>query len=68
MECIASKKMPASDIEIGQRSTNMSLLGMLSWKLGRSVVWDGDKGIIPGDDEANALLQRAYRGPWEYPV
>lgn len=68
MESIASKKLPVSDIEIGQRSTNMSLLGMLSCKLGRSVEWDGDKGIVPGDDAANALLQRAYRGLWEYPV
>jgi len=44
----------------------MSLLGMLSWKLGRSVAWDGEK--IIGDDEANALLQRKYRGEWVYPT
>jgi hypothetical protein len=68
MDSIANKRLPVSDIETGHRSTNMSLLGMLSWKLGRSVAWDGDKGIIPGDAAANALLQRAYRGPWQYPV
>ena len=45
----------------------MSLLGMLSLKLGRSVEWDGEKEIIVGDPEANKLLRREYRGPWEYP-
>lgn len=65
---IENKKLPMCDIEIGQRSTNMSLLGMLSWKLGRSVEWDGEKGAIRNDDEANKLLSRAYRGEWKYPV
>jgi hypothetical protein len=45
----------------------MALLGMLSLKLGRSVEWDGAKERIVGDPEANKLLQRAYRRPWEYP-
>jgi hypothetical protein len=40
---------------------------MLSWKLGRSIVWDGDKEQIVGDDEANRLLSREYGGEWEYP-
>lgn len=66
MHSIANKWRPVCDIEIGHRSTNMSLLGMLSWKLGRSVAWDGEK--IIGDDEANALLQRKYRGEWVYPT
>jgi predicted dehydrogenase len=68
MQSITAKRKPVCDIEIGQRSTNMSLLGMLSWKLGRSIVWDGDKQRITGDDDANKLLQRVYRGPWQYPT
>jgi len=65
---IRSGKKSVTDIEIGHRSTNMSLLGMLSLKLGRSVAWDGEKEQIPGDPEANQLLKRAYRTPWEYPA
>ena len=63
---IKTGKLPVCDIEIGHRSTNMALLGMLSLKLGRSVTWDGSQ--IPGDPEANKLLSRAYRGEWQYPV
>jgi predicted dehydrogenase len=66
LDSIKINKLPVSDIEIGHRSTNMALLGMLSMKLGRSVEWDGTQ--IQNDPEANKLLSRAYRGEWQYPV
>lgn len=59
---------PACDIEYGMLATNVSLLGMASYKLGRSIIWDGEKNRIVGDEEANGLLKRDYRGEWEYPV
>lgn len=68
MDSIAKKRRSVSDIEIGHRSTNMSLLGMLSYKLGRSIDWDGEKQLVINDEAANKLLQRAYRGEWVYPV
>jgi predicted dehydrogenase len=64
---IESKKLPVSDIEAGHRATTVSLLGMLSLKLGRSIEWDGQKEEVPGDAEANNLLSRDYRGEWKYP-
>jgi len=64
---IKAGRRPVCDIEVGHRSTNMSLLGMLSLKLGRSVQWDGENEVIVGDPEANKLLSRVYRAPWEYP-
>ena len=68
LQSIKTKQLPISDIEIGHRSTNMALLGMLSLKLGRSIAWDGDKEIILNDPEANKLLSREYRGEWKYPT
>ncbi|MBM4018198.1 MAG: Gfo/Idh/MocA family oxidoreductase [Planctomycetes bacterium] len=67
LRAIENSARPVCDIEIGHRSTNMSLLGMLSWKLGRSVQWDGEKEQIIGDPEASKLLRRQYRAPWKYP-
>lgn len=67
LDAIATGRRPVCDIEIGHRSTNMSLLAMLSLKLGRSVRWDGEKERILGDEEANKLLRREYRAPWKYP-
>ncbi len=68
LDCVKSGQRPISDIEEIHRSTTVSLLGMLSYKLGRSVQWDGEKETITGDPEANKLLSRVYRGPWQYPA
>jgi predicted dehydrogenase len=68
LSAIKSGKRPVSDIEVAHRSTNMSLLGMLSLKLGRSLTWNGNEEVVVGDDEANRLLARDYRKPWEYPA
>ena len=65
MESIKQKRRPVRDIEIGYRATAASLLGMVSWRAGRSVEWDG-RHII-GDPAAAKLLRRPYRAPWVYP-
>jgi len=67
LQAIETGSRPVCDIEIGHRSTNMSLLGMLSYKIGRSIKWDGDREVIIDDPEANELLCREYRKPWVYP-
>lgn len=59
---------PVSDLEEVHRSTSLALLGMLSYKLGRSVEWDGAREECMGDAAANQLLRRAYRKGWEYPA
>jgi hypothetical protein len=68
LQAIETGAKPVADIETAHLSTNLSLLGMLSYKLGRSIAWDGAKEEIPGDAEASALLRREYRGPWVYPA
>jgi len=68
LSSIKTNTPPVCEIEIGQRSTNLALLGMLSYKLGRSIIWDGEKELITGDPEANKLLRRDYRGEWKYPT
>ena len=36
-------------------------------KVGRALVYDPGKRQIVGDEEANRLLARPYREPWEHP-
>ena len=67
IRAIETKSRPTCDVEIGHAATNLSLLGMLSYKLGRSIEWDGEKEQIVGDADANKLLTRQYRGEWVYP-
>jgi predicted dehydrogenase len=68
LSCIETRGKPVADIEQGYMSTASCILANLSMKLGRSLTWDGEKGAIVGDDEANRLLRRAYRAPWKHPA
>lgn len=65
LQAIETGSKPVAGIEIGHQATTLSLLGMLSLKLGRSIQWDGN--TIPNDPDAVRLLRRDYRGDWVYP-
>ncbi len=64
---IASRGKPVADIEQGYISTTSCILANLSMKLGRSLTWDATGQRVAGDDEANRLLTRPYRNPWQHP-
>jgi len=64
---IEGRSNGAANIEIAHRSSVLPLLGMISWRVGRSINWDGEKESITGDPEASRQLSRPYRAPWTYP-
>jgi hypothetical protein len=67
LSAIETRGKPVADIEQGYISTATCILANLSMQLGRSLAWDGEKGQVRGDDEANRLLRRSYRAPWVHP-
>ncbi len=67
MTAIDEKRQPVANLEAAHRSSVLPLLGMLSYRLGRSVRWDGDREQIVNDPEATRLMRRDYRAPWVYP-
>jgi len=42
----------------------MGLMAAISYKLGRKLVWDGEREEFVGDPEANRLRTKEYRKPW----
>ncbi|HEY8149814.1 MAG TPA: Gfo/Idh/MocA family oxidoreductase, partial [Vicinamibacteria bacterium] len=67
LSAIATRGRPVADIEQGHISSASCILANLSMRLGRTLVWNADKGEVVGDPEANALLRRPYRAPWVHP-
>ncbi len=67
LKAIDERSKPVADIEQGHISTASCILANVSQGLGRSLAWDPAKHEVPGDAEANGLLRRAYRSPWEHP-
>ena len=67
LACRESREKPVSDIEQGHISSSACILANLSLRLGRTLAWDQERGLVIGDDEANRLLRRPYRAPWIHP-
>lgn len=67
LAAIDENKRPVADIEQGHISSASCILANLSMKLGRSLQWDPTTHRVVGDEEANKLLARPYRGPWVHP-
>jgi predicted dehydrogenase len=67
IESIEKNKKPVCDIQYGFNATCMSLLSINSWQLGRSIRWNQETCNVIEDPEAENLLKRKYREPWEYP-
>jgi predicted dehydrogenase len=68
LAAIDSRGKPVADIEQGYISTTSCILANMALKLGRTLTWDPETGKIVGDDEANRLLRRPYRAPWQHPA
>jgi len=67
-DCVRSRKRPNADIEEGHLSTNLSHLGNISYRVGgRKLDYDGEAERFIDDREANRLVKRKYRKPWEVP-
>ncbi len=67
LECIKSREKPIADVEIGHRSTTVCHLGNIARWVGRKLQWDPVKEIFPGDEEANAYLDRPRRRGYQLP-
>jgi predicted dehydrogenase len=69
IDCVRSRKSSAlkAAIEDGHLSTTLCHLGNISYRVNRSVQFDGATERFVGDDEADTLLSRTYRAPYLLP-
>lgn len=65
LDCVRSRRQPISGLEDGHRVATACHLANLSLRLGRPLRWDADRETVIGDPEAERLLERPYRAPWD---
>jgi myo-inositol 2-dehydrogenase / D-chiro-inositol 1-dehydrogenase len=58
-------KHPISDVVSQHRSVSACHLGNISIRLGRKLRWDAEKEEFIGDSEANSMLKREQREPYQ---
>ena len=70
IECVRSRKLEnlTAPIEGGHLSTTLCHLGNISYRVGRSLKFDGATERFVGDEDANKLLGRTYRAPYTLPA
>jgi hypothetical protein len=52
------------DFDYGGKMIEMMLLGLVAYRAGRKISYDGAKGKVTDSPEADALLRRTYRQGW----
>lgn len=64
VNCVKSRGRPIADAEVGHRTNTIGLLGVIAVKTGRPLQWNPETERFSGNEEANTLLDRALREPW----
>lgn len=65
-DCVRSRETPVAPAEIEHRVITACHLTNISLRLGgRPLQWNSEQEIIVGDEEANAMLQRDQREPYQ---
>jgi hypothetical protein len=65
LDNVRNHTKPADDVEVGHYSSNVGHLMNVAYEVGRKIHWDGRREQVVDDAQANALVHRAYRAPWE---
>jgi predicted dehydrogenase len=65
LECVKSRLQPLTPAEVGHRSTSVCIISFIAMKLGRKLYWDPLGEHFKNDDEANAMLSRPQRWPYQ---
>ncbi len=63
-DCIRTREKPVMHMEAGHRVASLCILGNVSFQLQRKLEWDAVAEKFKNDEEANRLLSRPGRGPW----
>jgi predicted dehydrogenase len=65
LDAVKSRQPPVSDLASAHQTSLACHLANIAARVGRVVNWDADHNAITGDAEANALLTKPYRAPWD---
>jgi predicted dehydrogenase len=65
LDAVKSRRDPVAPVEVGHRSATVCHLGNIAMRLKRKLRWDPVLELFPDDEEANRLLTRPLRAPWQ---
>ena len=66
LNAIRDRSMPICDVEIGHRTASICNIANIAYDLERPLKWDPISETFENDRSASMLLDRTYRGQWNY--
>lgn len=66
IDAIKKRSRPVSDVETGHRTASLCNIVNIGYSLERSLNWDPVRESFIGDDFANSMLSRPFRGSWDF--
>lgn len=67
LDCVKTRSLTITPCEVAHRSASVGHLGVIAIELARKIRWNPATETIIDDPEAERLLSRAYRKPWQLP-
>ncbi|MFT4155841.1 Gfo/Idh/MocA family oxidoreductase [Parafilimonas sp.] len=65
LNSIRTRELNIAPIEVGHRACTVCLLNDIVFQLKRKLYWDAEKEMFKNDDEANFMLMRSQRWPYQ---
>jgi predicted dehydrogenase len=65
LDCIKSRRLTASHPELAHRAHTIAHCANICLRLGRKVQWNSETEQFIDDDQANRMLRRVMRPPWQ---
>lgn len=66
LNCIKTREKPICDVEIGHRSVSVCHIANICGNLKRKLYWDAESELFKNDKEANKMLDREERAPYQH--
>ncbi len=66
IDALRNRTKPISDVETGHRTASVCNVTNIAYELQRPLLWDPEEEKFKGDDAANQMVSRAYRGKWNF--
>lgn len=66
IDAIRNRTKPVADVETGHRTASVCNVINIAYELRRPLLWDPVAEKFSGDDYANLMVGRPYRGKWDY--
>lgn len=66
VDAVKSRQQPESNLAYARQMTMPMHLGLIAWRLGRTLEWNAKKEKFRHDAEANEYLHRGYRKTYDW--